>query len=453
MKFSNHTCSLTYNLLLNSAGLGVIPFLWSKTREDPVFRKGRLGFYSDYPVDSKDLRVEPDASFGRPRIWFHAASVGEVTGAVPTLYALWDRLPGCAVFLTVGTPQGYRFARTQLPEWTKVLPFPLDFPWVLERAFSFIRPDLYVALESEFWPNVFCFLSKRAVPAILLNGRLSSRSARRYKLLGPLFNPVFEQFRSLAMLSEEDRQNVLSLGVKGERTLVLGSSKYDGLSLRAKTIDPSRWRKTLSLLPENPVVVGGSLRKDECSNLLEAFRAVVEKAPQAVGIFAPRHLERIESMVEWLKGRNMPFHLLSDLEVGREERRFSVVLVDRIGILFELYALGDLIFCGGTLEPIGGHNIVEPAAWKKAVFYGPYLQKVFYEHTILQEFEGSFMAQDAQDLIRRWSYWIEHLPELEKYGRNAGEALKRLGGVAPKHVELIMSALLERELQAPGCHA
>jgi 3-deoxy-D-manno-octulosonic-acid transferase len=234
---------------------------------------------------------------------------------------------------------------------------------------------------------------------------------------------------------------------------VLGSSKYDGLALRSRLRNPFAWRETLSLSEASPVVIGGSLRKDECTQILDAFEAVRRIDPKAVGIFAPRHMDRIGGMVQWLQSRSMGFHLLSSLEEGREKRSFPVVLVDRIGVLFELYGLGDLVFCGGTLEPIGGHNIVEPAAWKKAVFYGPHLQKVFYEHTILQKLDGSFLVRDVQDLIRQWSYWIEHLDELKHHGKKAGEALEKLGGVAPRQVELIRSALFQRTLQAPGNHA
>jgi 3-deoxy-D-manno-octulosonic-acid transferase len=408
----------------------VLPLLLSRAKGDPGFRDGRLGRYSAQSVSGAE-----------PRIWFHAASVGEVTGAVPTIRALGDRLPLATVLLTVSTPQGYHFARAQLPEWVRVLPFPLDLPAVLDRAFRALRPSLYVALESEFWPHLFRILDHDKVPALLLNGRLSRRSAGRYRLLHPLFRPVFKQFRRLAMLSEEDRQNVLDLGVERERTLVLGSSKYDGLLGK---VDPRKvlaWRRSLGIPPHLPVVVGGSLRRSECTLLLEIFQALPLTEPPPVGIFVPRHLERIPEMARWLRDRSVPFHLLSRLEKGEEERRASVILVDRIGILFELYGLGDLIFCGGTIEPIGGHNILEPAAWQKPVFYGPHLQKVINEHNILQNFGGSFVAQTGDELRQQWSRWIQDLPALRAHGRRAGEALEKLGGAAARQVELILDTL------------
>jgi 3-deoxy-D-manno-octulosonic-acid transferase len=205
-------------------------------------------------------------------------------------------------------------------------------------------------------------------------------------------------------------------------------------------------QQALDLSGEVPVLVGGSLRRQECIALLEVFRTLRKIDSNLVGIFAPRHLTQIPNMIGWLNDQKTAFQLFSEIETAREKRASSLILVDRIGLLFDLYGLGDLIFCGGTLEPVGGHNIVEPAAWGKPVFYGPHLQKVSDEHNILKSFEGSFVVQDVSDLVQQWTYWIRHLSELRPYGENAHAALSQLGGVSAKQVEIILSALSERAL-------
>ena len=422
-----------YNSILSSAGRAVIPFVCSRSANDPAFMRGRLGFYDGVPCRKTG-----------PRIWFHAASVGEVTGAVPTIRLLHDRLPESSIFLTVGTPQGFRFASSQLPEWVCVLPFPLDFPRVVERAFQTLRPDLYVALESEFWPNLFRLLECHRIPAVLLNGRLSKRSAKFYTLLKPLFTPIFKQFRWLAMHSDEDLRNIVGLGAPPAKTVLLGSSKYDGLSAKADPERAAMWRKILDLPEDVPVLIGGSLRRSECLDLPQVFQSLSKLDSRLVGIFVPRHLERIQNMVHWFNGRDVNFQLLTRIERGEERRTANAILVDRIGVLFELYALGDLIFCGGTLEEIGGHNILEPAAWKKPVFYGPHLKKVYHEHRILQELGGSFLSRDAQDLLRQWKHWLSNIDGLKSHGEKAGKALESLGGVAAKQVDLLMTVLSQR---------
>ena len=405
-------------------------FLSSRIQEDPLFWRGRLGHY----------HTESEKP-GRPRIWLHAASVGEVTGAIPIVRTLRDQLPDAGITLTVTTPQGFQFARTNLSPYAQILPFPLDFPPALERAFRQLLPDLYVGLEGEFWPNLFHFLERYQTPALLLNGRLSHRSTIWYGLFQPLFKPIFRQFVWLAMHSEEDRRNVLLLGASPERTCVLGSSKYDALVLRKDPEKVRRWRQALGLSDGVPVIVGGSLRGQECISLLEVFRDLSNSAPALVGLFAPRHLTQVPTMAAWLERQGIPFQLFSQFDRATARRSSSVILVDRIGLLLDLYGLGDLVFCGGTLEPIGGHNIVEPAAWGKPVFYGPHLQKVADEHTILRTFRGSFLVQDADDLRRQWVYWLQCLPDLQLHGEYARKALTRLGGVSTRQVELIMRAL------------
>ncbi len=425
-----------YNMLLETAGSVALRAMISRSTEDRAFWKGRMGDYGPGPLPS-----------GSPRIWCHAASVGEVSGAIPTLEGILKTLPNAAVFLTVGTWQGHRAAYARAPRTVTVLPFPLDFRGVLEKAFGKIRPDLYVAFESEFWPNLAAFLRERGVPSVLLNGRVTDRSLDRYGLAKPLFRPIFQQFEWLAMHSEADRRNVLKLGARPDRTLVLGSSKYDGLSSRADPTRPARWKQVLQLPEDAVIVIGGSLRRSECTGLLDVFLKLAGTGDRLVGLFVPRHLEQVPNMVRWLEEREVPFQLLSSIEGRGEPRREAVVLVDRIGILFDLYGLGDLIFCGGTLEPIGGHNILEPAAWRKPVFYGPSVQKVQHEHLTLQTFGGSFVVRDTEELLKAWRTWVGRLDVLRRHGERAGEALEALGGVVGRQVRLIQS-LFEGPKQA-----
>jgi 3-deoxy-D-manno-octulosonic-acid transferase len=423
-----------YNVLLSTVGYGVFSLLRrsSTFSGERQFWEGRLG---------RGAVGRMAAASGSPRLWVHAASVGEVTGAIATMRLLRRRYLDGAIWLTVGTPAGYRYARAQLGQIAHIQPFPLDFPWVMRKTLHFLRPDLYVALESELWPNLFWFLRRQRVPALLLNGRISERSARKYRMLGPIYRPILRHFCQLAMHSAADRERAVALGAPADRTLVLGSAKYDWLLARAEASDPEMWRKRLAIGASTIVAVGGSLRRAECIGLLDVVRRIHQHRPQMLGIFAPRHLEQIPRMAEWLRDQRLPFQLLSQLQTEAETRTAPVVLVDQVGVLFELYALGDLIFCGGTLEPIGGHNILEPAAWGKAVFYGPHVEKVADEHRRLQAAGGSHRVANDRQLFELWTYWLDHLPELAEHGAKAREALRGLGGVAARQVEIIASCL------------
>lgn len=429
-----------YDFLLSTFGLEILSFLSRNSLSDPEFRKGRLGFYPNLP--------------GRdgPRVWFHAVSVGEVTGAVPTLLAFRKKVPEAMVVLTTGTPQGLRFARTQLPPDVAVFPFPLDFSKSVARALSTLRPDLFVAFETEFWPNFYGQLSARGIPALLLNGRISESSGRLYRFLSPLFRPVFRQFERMAMHSEEDVLRALRIGAPAGKVQVLGSSKYDGLRTKARPENAAHWKNLLKIGEGVPVVLGGSLRESECIQLMQVFLRLQASRPNLLGIFAPRHMHNIPRMVEWLARKQAPYNLLTEVEAGSRPRTAPVVLVDRIGALFDLYSAGDLIFCGGTLVPVGGHNILEPAAWSRPVFYGPHLKKILHEHRILRGFGGSFPVSDADDLFRLWDRWLADLDGLREHGRRAREALESLAGVVDRQVDLIVE-LLERRLGESNSNA
>jgi 3-deoxy-D-manno-octulosonic-acid transferase len=381
---------------------------------------------------------------GKPRIWCHAASVGEATGAIPTLTSLKKSLPNAVVFLSSGTPQGLKFARAQLPRDVGVFPFPLDFSSCVSRAISTVQPDLFVNFETEFWPNFFRELNTRGIPALLLNGRISGSSERCYRLFSPLFRPVFEQFTYMAMHSQEDMERAVRLGAPPSRITVLGSSKYEGLSEKASPQKVDLWKELLGI-GNGPVLIGGSLRGSESIELMRVNQQLRRFSAGLLGIFAPRHMENIPRMIGWLAKNNIAYDLLSQIEDGSRVRTASVVLVDRIGVLFEIYSVGDLIFCGGTFEPVGGHNILEPAAWSKAVFYGPHLKKVQHEHRILHDFGGSFVASGPDDLLIQWKKWLGDPDGLRKHGEAANRALHSLKGVVDRQVGLILDSPLRAD--------
>lgn len=417
-------------MLLKSFESRIIGLLSRNSLKDPVFKRGRLGFYDGLNVPA-----------GSPRIWCHAASVGEATGAVPTLKALRRSLPGAVLCLTSGTPQGLEFARSRLSSDVCVFPFPLDFSKCVSRAVDSFCPDLFVDFETEFWPNFFRELNRRNIPALLLNGRVSDSSSRLYSFLSPLFRPVFSQFTFMAMHSREDAERALRIGAPAGKVMTLGSSKYDDLAERASLQKSEFWQELLAV-GDKPVVVGGSLRGSECIELMRVYRGLCSSGnSDIIGIFAPRHMKNIPVMVEWLEKEKIEYDLLSRIEGGSCPRTAPVVLVDRMGVLFEIYSVGDLVFCGGTFEPVGGHNILEPAAWSKPVFYGPHLKKVLHEHRILRDFGGSFLVSDPSDLLFQWKKWVGDLAGLRKNGEAAYRALNSLKGVVAEQMELILKSV------------
>lgn len=370
-----------------------------------------------------------------PRVWFHAASVGEVMGALGVMERLRAVDPRTQVFLSVGTPQGCRFARTHVPANVQVFEAPVDVPWAVWRTVSRLRPDVFVALESEFWPLLHWCLRKHGIPVVLLNGRISEKSGRRYRRFSFLFGHIFRSIQWASVKSVEDQRRLVSLGVSPERIIVTGSSKADTLKDRADPSLVAAWRQRLGLLKAVPVMVGGSLRAQECQVLLEIFAKLKQEFPRLVGIFAPRHLDRVASIVAWLQDHGVDYDLLSSLSSNGPRRRHGdCLVVDGIGHLLDLYGLGDLIFCGGTLAVVGGHNILEPVVWGKTVYYGPHVEKVWEEHCVLQRHGVGIMVQNAEELYGRWRNALLTGTFAETRGDAARNALEELGGAAERQL-------------------
>ncbi len=338
-------------------------------------------------VPSSHLSSHPAPTLPSPRVVFHVASLGELGGAIPIIAALSRRdFPGTIV-LSVGTETGYQRAVQFASSHRTTHLYPLPAPMVeyLPATMTFLRtiqPHLFVSFEAEYLPLLFASLHTRRIHTILVNGRVSKRSLRAYRLFRPFFRPIFGNFARLGMTSETYRERAISLGADPNKTFVTGSSKYDGILERRQAACPQRWQH----LTENrwPVLVAGSLRGRECRWIPHIVKTLVKDFPRLLAILAPRHLHRVGEIERELGQLGLENRRLSAL-AGNIVQPPTVIVVDSFGILFELYAIADVTFCGGTFEPIGGHNLLEPVVWGKRVCHGPFVHKLEGEVQVLHE--------------------------------------------------------------------
>jgi 3-deoxy-D-manno-octulosonic-acid transferase len=380
-----------------------------------------------------------------PRLWIHAVSVGEV-GLAGALVTALDRIrPGVDIVLSTMTVQGQGLARGRLGARAQPIYFPLDFLGPVRRALGQLRPDLVVCLETELWPNFLGEAQRLGIPIILLNGRISARSFPRYRRLRWLLAPLLRGFAGLAMISPADAERVIAMGASVERVAVTGSMKGAGLLERAEQNRAKTLRRRLQIASDQPVLVAGSIRDRELIWLPEVFVELAKGRPELVGIFAPRHLNRLGRLEEWFRRHSLPFQRYSCLAAGREARRAPVILVDGVGDLFDLYGVGDLAFCGGSLVPLGGQNILEPAAWGKAVFYGPHMENFLEERRLLEEGGCGIPVRSRDELLERMGHHLSHGEELRVTGGNARTALESRDRIALRQAELVRDVLNGRK--------
>jgi 3-deoxy-D-manno-octulosonic-acid transferase len=311
---------------------------------------------------------------GEPSLWIHAVSVGEVLAARPIVEELKARYPGFRLFVSTTTAAGQNLARRQLADADAVFFFPIDFTWAVRRVLDRARPRLLLLVEGEIWPNVLRECRKRGVKTMIVNGRVSSRSLARYRLIRPLMRRVLADIDALCMQSDEAARRIIQGGAEPSRVIVTGSLKFDAASLPGQGGGQGRPRdrvlRYFRVPPDRVVIVAGSTMRGEEMAVLRAFRRVKHTVPHALLVLAPRHQDRFTEAQHIARGEGFSTMRRTDLAVDADPS-CDVVILDTIGELAALYQLATVAFVGGSLVPTGGHNILEPAVHGRPIVFGP----------------------------------------------------------------------------------
>lgn len=361
---------LIYNMLLIVLILLATPFLLFRLvrREEGFGRQIRqsLGFLSD-----KELAVLDN----RRCIWIHAASVGEMVAASPIVREIKRLMPDCPVLVSVMTTSGYKMAKNITGgEADAIIHFPADLPWIVNRTVTRIQPRAFVMVETELWPNFLAALRKNRIPVMMVNGRISDKSARRYHYLGKVLSDMLSGIQLFAMQSHIDAQHIIRLGADPRRVVVTGNTKFDQTYTELTTVEKQEICRTLRLSPDQPVIVAGSTHKGEEEMLLAAFGQARQDFPGLRMVLAPREILRAEEIRLLVQQQNWIAAKRTALaEDSGDQPDPDIVILDTIGELGKVYSIGEIIFVGGSLVFHGGHNILEPAAHGKPVLVGPHM--------------------------------------------------------------------------------
>lgn len=306
----------------------------------------------------------------RPRqtvpVWVHAASVGEVQAALPLIETLIQQHGAGRVWVTTTTPTGAAHLRSTVGARVLHSYLPYDLPGAVARFFDTVCPQKAVVMETELWPNLIAALHRRAIPLLIANARLSPRSLRGYGRLPRFTRSVLSQVSTVAAQSERDAQNFTALGAP--RVGVMGNLKFEIEPPAAQVYAGARLRAHLG--NERPVWVAASTHAGEEEAALDAHVKVLTTHPHAVLILVPRHPQRFDEVARLLEQRGLAFARRSATPATQ---RVPVLLGDSMGEMFFYLAAADAVFVGGSLVPIGGHNILEPAALAKPVLFGPHM--------------------------------------------------------------------------------
>jgi 3-deoxy-D-manno-octulosonic-acid transferase len=385
---------------------------------------------------------------GRPRIWVHAVSVGEVTAAAPIVAALKGKLPEASIVLSTATETGQAMARRLIPQATAFIYFPLDLFPVVKKVIDRIDPDIVILTETELWPNFLRHCMKRRIPAVMVNGRISPRSFRRYSRTSFFWKKVLASVLEIGVISAVDRERFLAIGAAAASVKVMGNAKYDSLASRVSGEAWSRKAAQMKMTPETRVFVAGSTHEGEEAIVLTVYRALLQEWPDLRLIVVPRHPERGKAVRELVTAQGQPCVMLSEiLAEGPPDR--GVVVVDVIGELFSLYSLASVVYCGGSLVAKGGQNILEPAAWGKVVFYGPSMEDFSDEKALLEEAGAGIPVRNAAELLEGVKALLSNPAELRRRGVEGQKRVMSSRGAAERYAAMIIKILGNRQ-QATG---
>ena len=329
-----------------------------------------------WPRASAEAELERDQRLGRRlpelrkgAIWIHGASVGEARLTRALAQELRRRRPGQALAASAVTATG----RAQLPSPPAVdaaFFLPLDFLSVQRRALDAVAPSLIVLIETELWPNFLSEAARRGVPVVIVNGRLAPERVARYKRLSGLYGPLLRGLAAIGAAGPEEADRFLALGVARSSIQVIGNLKFD---LPPPVESPAELRARFGIASDRPVVAAGSTGDGEDRLVLDAFALARRDVPDLLLVLAPRHPERFAAAADEAARRGL---VVSRASRGAAAPGTDVLLVDTIGQLAALYGVAGSAFVGGSLVPVGGHNLLEPIAAGVPVLYGPHTDHV-----------------------------------------------------------------------------
>jgi 3-deoxy-D-manno-octulosonic-acid transferase len=378
---------LLYSLLTLAVFVAVSPyFLYQAIRYKKYIGslRQRLGFL---PIT---FNIDAEAS-----IWIHAVSVGEALTARALVADLKSRYPRLRLFLSTTTITGQQLARRSLSNVDAVFYFPFDWTFIVRRTLRLVRPRVFIMMETEIWPNLLRECRQQGVKTVLINGRISSRSYPRYRLVRRFFRRVLADVDRCCMQSEESARRLVELGADPARVTVTGSLKFDSLELPAATAHGKPRERVLRffrLAPNRTVLVAGSTLRGEEAAVLRAFARIKATLPNALTVIAPRQPERFGEVERLAREAGFVTTRRSELPIDAEPRA-DVVVLDTIGELAQLYQVATAVFVGGSLVDQGGHNILEPAIFGKPIVFGAHMQN-------FKEIADTFLTNDAAIQVR-----------------------------------------------------
>lgn len=428
--------SLFYNFCLFLLGILALPKLFWDYLVHKKYRqslKSRLGY--DLPPFSSPP--------SQPVIWIHNVSVGETRAIIPLYKKIQQEMPDATFIVSSVTETGHAEAKRSLATAKVHFYLPLDFSWIIKKVVKKYHPDLLLLVEGEFWYHLISETKKAGTPVILVNGKISERSAKRFGHLSFFAKRLFSQIDQFCVQSERLKERFLKLGVPDHKIQVAGNLKLDLIPSPPTPHQISQFKQDLGILPQDRILVIGSTHEGEEAPLLDILKSVWEKTPELKVLLVPRHPERFSQVAKLLQEKKIPYFPYSQKE--KRSGSEQLILIDAMGILPQCYPLADLaIVAGSFTDKVGGHNIFEPIACGVPVLFGPHMfSQLDFRELVLNAHAGKEVQ--LEELSSLLIQFFQNSPESQSLHRHAQTLSQETHNVSKKTWDAIFPFLLNRK--------
>ena len=436
---------LLYNLAAILVVILIIPVFMIRSIRERGFVERIKQSFGFFPKGALDAVAKKNC------IWVHAASVGEIVATSPLIKEFRREFPKSPILVSVVTTSGYEMANRIIKDADSIIYFPLDLPFVSAHVFRKIFPRVFLNVETELWPNFLKAARENHVPVMMVNGRISEKSVKRYKYMFSILNDMIGTVKLFAMASSVDAGYVKQLGAPENLVTVTGNTKFDQTYTDVTDEQRAKILSDMGLTDATEIFLAGSTHRGEENFVLKAFKAIRENHPKARLVIAPRELLRTREVVALCKAAGFTVGTRTELQ-KRPPKNEDIIILDTIGELGQVYSVGDVIYVGGSLVSHGGHNILEPAAHGKAIIVGHHMENFKDLHALFKNRNACVTVNDADELAAQVKKLFDEPGERRRLEQETISIVHENRGASRKSAVLLRKMLTEYEAKENARH-
>ena len=418
---------IVYDILFILFALLYFPCLLMRGKWHSGF-KMRFGHFDDLPIGKRE---------SKSCLWIHAVSVGEVLAIVGLIEKIRELFPQYAIVCSTVTKTGNQLAQERLGNACTIIYAPLDFSWIVRKFIATINPKIYISTETEIWPNLYTALHEKNIPIIQINGRISDKAFKRYRRIQYMTKRVLGCVNVFCMQSLLDAQRIQELGASSEKVRVVGNLKFDNIPMTNE-----KCKEDFGFRNDEDLLIAGSTHPGEEDILLDVYKTLFEEFSNLRLVIAPRHIERTDRIMQLIEKKG--FRPVQFSQMNNDEKRAgSIVVIDTIGHLCNLYNLAKVVFIGKTLTVGGGQNMIESACLGKPTVVGPMTQNFKDVVNIFLKEEALIQVNNSEELLEKIRYLLANPEQAATIGEAARKTVEKYQGATSKTADAIKELLTQ----------